>query len=84
MDDLGRPRAHGHLIFHSGGLPLENLEKYARKTNILAPNKNEMEMGIQIYLAKEPRTPELYTIVIFFWKSTEGNTTIMNIYVTLC
>lgn len=56
---FNRPRTHGNLIFHYGGLPLENLEKYDRKANILAPSKNEMEVGVQVYLPKEPRTPEL-------------------------
>ena len=56
---FNRPRTHGNLIFHYGGLPLVNLEKYDRKANILAPNKNEMEVGVQVYLPKEPRTPGL-------------------------
>lgn len=59
---------------------LENLEKYDRKTNILAPNKNEMEVVVQVYLPKEPRTPELCSRPesLFFYKSAERNTTIRN------
>lgn len=101
IDDFGRPRTHGNLIFHYGELPLGNLEKYDRKTNILAPDKNKMEVFYGVYeyicwrnkffsgctsiFAEETKNTLIMfqTTVIFFYKSTEGNTTIRNIYVKL-
>lgn len=53
----------------------ESQEKYIRKTNIWAPNQNEIEMSVQRYLAKESRTPELCTL--FFYKGMGENTTII-------
>lgn len=48
-------------LFTMGDPQRGNQEKYIRKTNIWAPNQNEIEMSVQRYLAKESRTPELCT-----------------------
>lgn len=86
MGALDRHKMHLSFIFYYGGeLPRENLGKRVKKTNMWAPNQNEMEMSTQIwYLAKEPRTPMYQTIAIFFFKSPEGHTIIINIYISFC
>lgn len=50
ISDLDRPKTHLSFIFYyKGELPRENLDKYIKKTNMWAPNQNEMEMSIQIW-----------------------------------